>query len=222
MKKIMFNDELSLTKSVLDGNKRQTRRICKYDRPSDEWGIGFPIFEANDFNDEGECTSPLNYAFGWRNKSTGEEIKWNIPKYKVGEVVAIAQRYKDVLDFLPEAFRRKSDGYISSIIPTSAGLNNKMFVRAGLMPHKIKITDIKIERLQDISDEDCLKEGVVKGKVGNAHTDNWMDAYYTHRSSIDPCCTPREAFALLIDKVSGKGTWQRNPYVFAYEFELVK
>lgn len=34
--------------------------------------------------------------------------------------------------------------------------------------------------------------------------------------------TPREAFADLIEKVSGIGTWKSNPYVFAYEFELVK
>ena len=34
--------------------------------------------------------------------------------------------------------------------------------------------------------------------------------------------TPREAFAALIDKVSGKGTWESNPYVWVYEFELMK
>lgn len=33
--------------------------------------------------------------------------------------------------------------------------------------------------------------------------------------------TPREAFASLIDRVSGKGTWDRNPFVFVYDFELV-
>ena len=32
---------------------------------------------------------------------------------------------------------------------------------------------------------------------------------------------PREAFACLIDKVSGKGTWESNPYVYAYEFNLM-
>lgn len=33
--------------------------------------------------------------------------------------------------------------------------------------------------------------------------------------------TPREAFAALIDKISGKGTWENNPWVVAYSFELV-
>lgn len=35
-----------------------------------------------------------------------------------------------------------------------------MFVRADLMPHHIKITDVKVERLQDISDDDIMREGV--------------------------------------------------------------
>lgn len=33
--------------------------------------------------------------------------------------------------------------------------------------------------------------------------------------------TPKEAFAALIDKVSGKGTWEKNPLVFAYGFVRV-
>jgi hypothetical protein len=34
--------------------------------------------------------------------------------------------------------------------------------------------------------------------------------------------SPRAAFASLIDKVSGKGTWKNNPWVIVYEFELNK
>ena len=33
---------------------------------------------------------------------------------------------------------------------------------------------------------------------------------------------PREAFAALIDRISGKGTWQRNPWVYVYTFELLR
>ena len=34
--------------------------------------------------------------------------------------------------------------------------------------------------------------------------------------------SPKESYAELIDKVSGKGTWESNPYVFVYDFNLVK
>ena len=99
----------------------------------------------------------------------------------------------------------------------SAGWNNKMFVEASKMLHHIRIIDVRIERLQDISDEYCLKEGIKKnlrcGKYGFDSNIGYISQYPFH----NPC----EAFASLIDKVSGKGTWESNPYVFVYDFELV-
>lgn len=217
-KKIMFNDKYSLTQAVLEGRKTMTRRVCKYDRPNETYDIVFPVFEPNDYDNDGNIVSPLNYAFGWKNDK-GDFTGWNIPKYKVGEVVAIAQSYES-LGMNPEIALNDKDG-IGFYTKTkfAPGWKNKMFVRADLMSHHIRITNIKIERLQDISDKDCLKEGIYKGQCGSADT-HFMDAYY-YKGDIQPYCTPREAFAALIDKVSGKGTWESNPYVFVYEFELI-
>ena len=78
---------------------------------------------------------------------------------------------------------------------------------------------MRIEQLQDINDEDCIAEGIYKGQCGSIDT-HFMDAYY-FKGNIQPYCTPREAFAALIDKVSGKGTWLKNPYVFCYSFKLI-
>ena len=214
----MFNDECGLTQAVLDGRKTMTRRGCKYDRPNETYDIVFPVFESNDYDNDGNIVSPLNYAFGWKNDK-GDFTGWNIPKYKVGEAVAVAQCYKS-LGMNPEIALDDKDG-IGFYTKTkfAPGWKNKMFVRADLMPHHIHITDIKVERLQNISDEDCLKEGIYKGQCGSADT-HFMDAYY-YKGDIQPYCTPRGAFAALIDKVSGKGTWLKNPYVFCYSFKLI-
>lgn len=192
MKKIMFNDKYSLTQAVLDGRKTMTRRISKEQiRNSVFWKSGYESIH-------------------------GYEIK---PIYKISELVAIAQCYES-LGMNPEIALNDRDG-IGFYTKTkfAPGWKNKMFVRADLMPHHIRITNIKIERLQDISDKDCLKEGIYKGQCGSADT-HFMDAYY-YKGDIQPYCTPRDAFAELIDKVSGKGTWESNPYVFVYEFELI-
>lgn len=69
-----------------------------------------------------------------------------LPRYKVGEIVAVAQSYADI-GIEPFAF-------------CEAAWRNKMFVKAELMPYQIKITNVRIQRLQDISDEDCLREGI--------------------------------------------------------------
>lgn len=224
MKKIFFSDKYSLTQAVLDGRKTMTRRVCEYDRPNETYDIVFPVFEPNDYDNDGNIVSPLNYAFGRKNDK-GDFTGWNIPKYKVGEVVAIAQCYKS-LGMNPEIALHDKDG-IGFYTKTkfAPGWKNKLFVRADLMLHHIRITNIKIERLQDISDEDCLREGVELNTRQYEYdgTKKYCVCGLGHWRAIG-CTdfdTPREAFAALIDKVSGKGTWESNPYVFVYEFELI-
>lgn len=210
MQKIMFNDQYELTKAVLEGRKTQTRIICKYSRPNESYDIVFPIFEPKDYDNKGNNTSALNYAFGWRNDE-GMFTGWNKPHYKVGEIVAIAQSYADI-SIEPFPF-------------CEAGWRNKMRVKADLMPHQIKITNVRIQRLQDISEEDCLAEGVGLSKTDNriGHPFAIPFNYYIKEDTKDNrYTTAREAYAALIDKVSGKETWESNPWVWVYEFELVK
>jgi hypothetical protein len=85
------------------------------------------------------------------------------------------------------------------------------------MPHHIKITDVKVERLQSISDEDILKEGVWQYPKLRAYHVSKATGFAPDVAFL----TAREAFAYLIDRISGKGTWESNPWVVAYSFELV-
>lgn len=213
----MFNDKLGLTQAVLEGRKTMTRRICKYDRPDESWDIVFPVFGSKDYDNEGNLVSPLFGAFGWKNKD-GDFTGWNNPLYKFGEVVAIAQSYRDS-GYSPDSLdRHPKDLSVRGLMKNSAGWNNKMFVKSYACKHHIKITNVKIERLQDISDEDCLKEGII-----HAYTDNnGIKRYHTPHTKRGYLSTDvaQQAFAFLIDKVSGKGTWESNPFVFAYEFVL--
>ena len=135
-------------------------------------------------------------------------------RYKVSEVVAVAQCYYN-------AFSSRCDIPVYGADRTPGWLN-KMFVRADLMPHQIRITGIRCERLRDISDEDCMKEGVVDVtyfKTGGRPYELFALPGHEYEETFN---TPRQAFAALIDKVSGRGTWDRNPWVVVYEFELVK
>ena len=135
-------------------------------------------------------------------------------RYKVGETVAIAQSYKDIH---AEILREVGPCDLKKEFQQSKGYTNKMFVRAEKMPHAIRITNIRVERLQDISDEDCMKEGIWRDEnVGLEGTTYW---YHGLANSLFR--TPQEAYASLIDRISGKGTWASNPYVFVYDFELI-
>lgn len=200
MKKIMFNDKYGLTKAVLEGRKTQTRRIA-YD------------FRKHTSNKVTKCVIlPSGYITYMDGKIQVLDVVPH-PSYKVGEEVAIAQSYSNVFHIVDENKR----AIIDKINCTNKGWSNKMFVRADLMPHRIRITNVRVERLQDICEEDCLKEGIEFAR----------GCYYTNYNKQTNSRTwlgntPKEAFATLIDKTCGRGTWDSNPYVFVYDFKLIK
>lgn len=202
MKKIMFNSKYRLDDAVLEGWKTMTRRIINpqptYDKMKGMyWKGGYYGLGFDNPND------------AYKNFISGTEYNKSCNRYHIGDVIAIAQSYKDC-GYDPNFML---DGKPISKHP---GWNNKMFVKSELMPYAINITDIRAERLQDISNEDCLKEGIFK-HISHAKV------YYMHEGIGNYFFeTPRHAFASLIDRVSGKGAWKFNPWVWAYEFELVK
>lgn len=201
MKKIMFNDRYGLTQAVLEGRKTQTRRIA-YTAGRLE---GLTVRQDLEGVNKGRaCLFDGGILLA---KSA----------YKLGETIAIAQKYEDLIK--DDEFYRLCGihGMPLECIKYERGCNNKMFVRADLMPHHIRITNIRLECLQDISEKDCLAEGIWEAHdVGLEGVTYW----YTGLAN-SPFITAREAYAALIDKISGKGTWDSNPYVFVYDFETV-
>ncbi|MBQ4904156.1 MULTISPECIES: hypothetical protein [Alistipes] len=208
MKKIMFNDHYGLTQAVIEGRKTMTRRMIS----------GYPLLPEDRIEDASICPDGFVSIIANGGESL-MEVKYH---YKVGEIVAVAQSY----NYLSNIYHDKGlyllqlskvHGYKLAYITKLPGWRNKMFVIADLMPHRIRITGIKGERLQDISGDDCLKEGLQYFPK--------IDKFYfedIRREKVFYFDNPREAFAALIDKVSGRGTWASNPWVVAYEFELVK
>lgn len=187
----MFNDKYGLTKAVLEGKKTMTRRAVpeKLIRAIEGGAPGFAVMES---------------------------------KYKVGEVVAVAQSYLSIHnEMMDDSF---GEGYEDAIydpfrwaiVDDKPGWSNKMFVRADLMPHQIRITNVRVERLQDISNDDCIREGIGKSDV------DCITPFFIPNIDYEGYLTARHAFKALINRLAGKGTWESNPWVFVYEFELVK
>lgn len=239
MKKIMFNDQYGLTQAVLDGRKTQTRRIITCPKTfKGQYVAGFNVYKRVS---DGFISEICMYDADERAFEGGQIV----PKYRVGEIVAVAQSYKSIDDFYKAAFSYNHSVHGMTICEfdgisdddvrkwNMVAVNyrgkriwtNKLYVKPELMVHFIRITNIRIEKLQDISDEDCLAEGIYPYYYGdeeekkqygispNGYSFGGWDFHYP---------TPREAYAELIDKVGKKGDWESNPYVFVYEFELIK
>ncbi len=198
MKKIMFNDKYRLTAAVLNGTKTMTRRVIQVKTLEKCGNIG---------------ETALDYA-----------------PYKVGEVVAIAQSRSKIFEELKPkmgGWGDEDEKYLD-IWQNTPSWNNKLFVAPEGCIHHFKITNIRVERLQDITEEDCLKEGVKRGNIGyyvdGLYVKDWEKE--SHQETEDGKCvklfpTAREVFAALIDKVGKKGTWGSNPWVYVYSFEVV-
>lgn len=194
MKKIFFNDKFCLTQAVLEGRKTMTRMIV-------------PQYVVD------------NYMY-----DTDPTII-DAARFEVGEVVAIAQSYNNIHNEYSNEYSNTGNLFtgmkanLYRLLAGKKGWNNKMLVESKFMPHHIKIINIKVERLQDISEEDCLKEGVYE-RI-ERHPRQAFEPEYTFGEGGYHARTPIAAFAALIDKVSGKGTWNSNLWCFCYEFELI-
>lgn len=195
-KKIMFSDDYCLTKAVLNGTKTMTRRMLKVPKTCN----GKEVYSFNILtNSVGtQCVDLVD-----ENGGVLGSLK---PHYEVGEVVAIAQSYKEIY---PNADFEMIDG---NFITESAGWTNKMFVRANLMKRHIMFTEVKVELLQDISEKDCLREGIRHyPSTDKRWSNDSRYGYHIPKNGLHLFDTPYEAFANLFERISGKGMWESNP-----------
>ena len=186
----MFNDKYGLTRAVIDEKKTQTRRLV---------GSGKIYDSSTNSMYRGE----LSDAFK-------DMLIRKFSRYSLNEEIAVAQSYGNCGTwFFPVAEYGNEAGY-----------TNKMFVKAEYMPYRIKITNIRVEHLQDITYEDCLKEGLYAEQRPAYITYGYRDSKYNFK--MLSAKNPIPAFAALTDKIYGKGTWDSNPFVFVYDFKIVK
>ena len=206
MKKMMFNEKYGLQRAVLSRTKTKTRR----DGKKVEKQYAFYVV-ANEMKGKEDYLSLEEFAI---SKSP----------YKVGDIVAIQQSYKELLEeeYMPTSIENE---VIRMVEQNHIGCTNKMYVKAELMPHHVRITEVRFEQLKCISDEECLEEGIYRrDDMINSNMEDVVRYTFENcfeRGVFKTYSTPRDAFASLIDKISGKGTWEKNEYVYVYGIERV-
>lgn len=106
---------------------------------------------------------------------------------------------------------------VGEVIPKSSTIVETAWKPSIFMPHwasriTLEITDVRVQRLREISPEDAVAEGLrvrtdIAGKY-SALPDRWFD---------DPVHT----FADLWESINGEGSWVTNPWVWAITFRIV-
>lgn len=203
MKGICFKE--NLFNKVVSQEKTQTRRMVisrtGYFQVESRNGVIFAIWQTDD------------------NEWCGDNLVSVNPKYELGEIVYLKEPYyKDSNDDIHYKF-----GYPENQQEMDKhGLkwSNKLFMPESAARYFIQITDVRVEKLQNISREDCLAEGI------EFNTEAEPIGYpfgvkFPYNNGYHNYSTPQEAYAHLIDRISGKGTWERNPFVWVYDFKLI-
>ena len=174
-----------MVQRILEGNKSQTRRLIK----------PLPIID----NDSGCDSLIVNHA-----------------RYQIGDILWVRETWQHtkILNLIPSD---ENYGYVyradDQPWEDHEGWKWKPSI---FMPKEaariyLKVTDVRVERLQDISGGDAIKEGCI---ITNKPWEGWcweIDLYSTNSPSL--------AFSMVWKRINGKKSWEANPWVWAIEFQ---
>lgn len=96
------------------------------------------------------------------------------------------------------------------------------FVPAWAVRTRLEIVSVRVERLQDITEEDAKAEGIVSRKVSSGDTRCGLQTVWGLGADNDWCASATQAFQYLWESIHGPGSWDANPFVFRIQFKPVK
>lgn len=202
MKKIMFNNTYGLTQAVKQGYKTMTRRVLNLTEEDAAW---------------------LDHTFDW--DLCESVILERYAQYQVGEIVAVAEPYKDIIG--DRVFFVSYETGVSvhrSIMEREKGWSNKLYVASEFMPSRIRFTERRIERLKSISATDCLQEGVMLEPQSGLYYVPNLNIKRRAKQGDEPTLFSHPAYAYhhLCKKLRIVLDNSANPWAITYTFELVK
>jgi len=199
-KPILFST--NMVQAILRGEKTQTRRLCKFYKAYDIFHDGKHEVEA---------------------EQTFENI---MPcKYKVGDILWVRETWQHTkclnINFEDEnyGYVYKADGQPWEDIEGWTW-KPSIFMPKEACRIKLEITDIRIERLNDISREDAINEGIEFQSfyIGNSGLPKPIGyKIYGSKNSWDE--NPIVSYWSLWDQINGKDSWNCNPWIWVIKFK---
>ena len=197
-----------MVNAIENDTKTETRRTISYNKKIENPKIGFSAFsnknqfEVRGIHENGEYGSSF----------------FNL-KAKKGDIIWVRETWQitDFLNPLDENY-----GYIYKAsengLEWQHNMENWKWKPSIYMPKKacrlfLEVTNVKIEKLQDITEESAIKEGVLQ------FSKNTFEDYIDTNMYLS---TAKISFQTLWQKINGIKSWEINPYVFVYQFKKVE
>jgi hypothetical protein len=190
---ILFSTDM--VKAILDGSKTMTRRIMKPQPTPDD------IEKIKDWNDE----------------------LFTRPKYIKGDLIWVRETYTKILgDCQCDSTCNcgiiwyKTKGPIDSMTKWTPSI----FMPKAAARIWLEVTNIKVERLQSITEADAIKEGI-KRLIPHYNGISTTAVYKNYISETSIRCKPLVSFQSLWEKINGPDSWNANPWIWVIEFKVL-
>lgn len=197
-----------MVRAVLAGTKTQTRRAMSL-QPSEDTTVHVERFHQTVIDRRGEeQPGPEIFGAWWHDGESGLRCPYGQP----GDRLWVREAWRTVAgaDDIPPRNLMNVESFThyeaDAAKPLHVGkLRPSMFMPRWASRITLEITDVRVDRLQDISDEDLAAEGIQE----------LIDA------GVDHDGTPRDTYRTLWDALNGCGSWAANPWVWAVSFRRV-
>lgn len=198
-----------MVRAILTGNKTQTRRVVNLNRH-------YQIEERDDgslwpwmYDDDRASDSWLACPYGmpgdrlWVKEQTikVEDRGW------IGPVYTESDEGRQAMDW---GYGEPDDP--DHIPPHAIKRRPSLFMTRAMSRITLEVTEVRVERLQDISEEDAIAEGVAPYQN---HVGRFLSG---HRPSLN-YPSAGAAYRDLWESINGKGSWDQNPWVYAVTFK---
>lgn len=155
--------------------------------------------------------------FFFTHKFTGKEICVK-PKATIGDIIWVRETFQEVL------FKNAPTVYLYKADPNHQSMKWKPSL---YMPKEacrifLKVVSVHLERLHDISEESAINEGVLFDVTIPVADFKNKSLYRDYRNETSGCADARSSYMTLWQKINGKDSWNKNPFVWVYKFEITE
>lgn len=203
-----------MVQAILEGRKTQTRRIIKSKHESGLYAVSTAKYEPDC---RGYYHNRSVQSLDWDEGSCGDIL---CPYGEVGDVLWVRETWCKTLDVdeFEDGYLYKAEG--STAFQDSDGdiIDLVKWKPSIHMPKAacriwLEITDIRVEGLQDISEEDAIAEGI------------WLDTTVLPNGytlyGMPHWNTAKECYSVLWEEINGPKSWELNPYVWCLSFKRI-
>lgn len=181
----------SMIQAILSGDKTQTRRMVKPQPDKQMFPVGMGYWS--------EWPKRLDYPYQKCPYGEIGDVLWCRETWLRSNYVERDEE-DNIISSTPSEYY-----YKASWEGGSRKWKPSIFMPKEACRIRLEITDVRVERLQDISENDAIAEGI--------KTVDWM-----HLPTSDPCVC---GYSVLWEKINGKGSWRDNPFIWVINFKRI-